>query len=486
MRGLLKSFRYAIRSLLKSPGFTITAVLILGIGIGANTAIFSLVNGVLLKPLPYPRAERLFHLHRPFKNSDDGWIDYPDFADHCAAQHSFVALAAYTWDAFNLGGRGAAEQVPGLYVSGAFFKVMGRPFLLGRPFDEAEDRPDAAPVVVLSEHFWRTHFNANPHIVGTPILLNSRTFQVVGVTPGQADEDSSVEVYAPTNQDPDFAGNRKIRRGAPYYQCVGRLKDGVTRQQAQAELEVIQQNQIAAYPAMDAGFGIRLVPYLDGVVSDYAKTVWLLEIAVACLLLITCANVSNLLLARAQEHLKEISIRAALGAGRLRLITQLLTESLLLAIGGGIIGLGVALWALQAIKNLDSANIPRIQEVTLDAGSLGFVVTVILATTLAAGLFPAWTGSRTNLTSALRQEGDRSGTAGPRRQRSQATLVAVQVALSCLLLTGAGLLMRSLQAIQSVPLGFRTDHILTAEIYLAGTSYPTQPVINVFLDTILE
>jgi putative ABC transport system permease protein len=486
MRGLLKSFRYAIRSLLKSPGFTITAVLILGIGIGANTAIFSLVNGVLLKPLPYPRAERLFHLHRPIKNSDDGWFDYPDFADYCAAQHSFTALAAYTWDAFNLGGRGAAEQVPGLYVSGAFFKVMGRPLLLGRSFDEAEDRPDAAPVVVVSEHFWRTHFNANPNIVGTPILLNSRTFQVVGVTPGQADEDSSVEVYAPTNQDPDFASNRKIRRGAPYYQCVGRLKDGVARQQAQAELEVIQQNQIAAYPAMDAGFGIRLVPYLDGVVSDYAKTVWLLEIAVACLLLITCANVANLLLARAQEHLKELSIRAALGADRLRLITQLLTESLLLAIGGGIIGLGVALWALQAIKNLDSANIPRIQEVTLDAGSLGFVVTVILATTLAAGLFPAWTGSRTNLTSALRQEGDRSGTAGPRRQRSQATLVAVQVALSCLLLTGAGLLMRSLQAIQSVPLGFRTDHILTAEIYLADTNYPTQPVINVFLDTILE
>jgi predicted permease len=486
MRGLLKYFRYAFRSLLKSPGFTITAVLILGIGIGANTAIFSLVNGVLLKPLPYPRAERLFHLHRPFKNSDNGWFDYPDFADYCAAEHSFVALAAYTWDAFNLGGRGAAEQVPGLYVSGAFFKVMGQPFLLGRPFDEAEDRPDAAPVVVLSEHFWRTHFNANPNIVGTPILLNSRTFQVVGVTPGQADEDSSVEVYAPTNQDPEFASNRKIRRGAPYYQCVGRLKDEVTRQQAQAELEVIQQNQIAGYPAMDAGFGIRLVPYLDGVVSDYAKTVWLLEIAVACLLLITCANVANLLLARAQEHLKELSIRAALGADRLRLITQLLTESLLLAIGGGIIGLGVALWALQAIKNLDSANIPRIQEVTLDAGSLGFVVTIVLATTLAAGLFPACTGSRTNLNSALRQEGDRSGTAGPRRQRSQATLVAVQVALSCLLLTGAGLLMRSLQAIQSVPLGFRTEHILTAEIYLADTNYPTQAVINVFLDTILE
>jgi putative ABC transport system permease protein len=486
MRSLISHLRYTIRQLLKSPGFAITAILILGLGIGANTAIFSLVNGVLLKPLAYPRADRLFHLYRSFKDSENGHFDFPDFGDYCAAQRSFIGLAAFSWDAFNLGGRGPAEQVQGLYVSGAFFKVMGRPFLLGLPFDEAEDRPDAEPVVVLSEHFWRTHFNSDPNIAGKTILLNSRTFHVVGVTPGQADEESNVEVYAPNSQDPDFSANKKSRRGAPYYECVGRLKDGVTRQQAQAELEVIQHNQIAAYPAMDAGIGIRLVPYLDGVVSDYAKTVWLLEIAVACLLLITCANVANLLLTRSHDHLKELSIRAALGAGRLRLIAQLLTESLLLAMGGGMIGLGVALWALQAIKNLDSANIPRIQEVTLDAGSLGFVVMVMLLTALASGLFPAWTGSRTNLTSALSQESERSGTAGPRRQRSQATLVALQVALSCLLLTGAGLLVRSLQTIQSVPLGFRTDHILTAEIYLADEKYPTQAASNVFFDTLLD
>jgi putative ABC transport system permease protein len=486
MRTLISNFRYTIRRLQKSLGFTVTAVLILGLGIGANTAIFSLVNGVLLKPLAYPRADRLFVLHRPFKNSNSGGFDYPDFTDYCASQHSFIALAAFTWDGFNLGGSGPAEQVPGLYVSGAFFKVMGRPFVLGRPFDETGDRPDAAPVVVLSEHFWRTHFNSDPNIVGKTILLNSRNFQVVGVTPGQADEESNVEVYAPNNQDPDFARNKKIRRGALYFECVGRLKDGVTRQQAQAELEVIQQNQIAAYPATDAGFGIRLVPYLDDVVRGYSKTVWLLEIAVACLLLITCANVANLLLVRSQDHLKELNIRAALGAGRLRLIAQLLTESLLLAIGGGIIGLGVALWALQAIKNLDAANIPRIQDVTLDAGSMGFVVAVILLTALASGLFPAWRGSRTDLTSALAREGERSGSAGPRRQRSQATLVALQVALSCLLLTGAGLLVRSLQAIQSVALGFRTDHILTAEIYLADEKYSTQATNNVFFDSLLD
>jgi putative ABC transport system permease protein len=459
--------------------------LILGLGIGANTAIFSLVNGVLLKPLPYPNAGRLFHLYRTFKNSNNDGIDYPDFAECCAAQHSFTALAAYNFDWFHLSSEGPVEQIPGLYVSGGFFQVMGRPLILGRPLDEADDRPGSAAVVVLSEHLWRTHFNSDLNIVGRNITLNSRSFQVVGVTPGQADEESNVELYAVTNQDPDFARNKKIRRGSPYYECVARLKDDVTLQQAQADLQVIQGNLVAMYPATDAGYGIRIAPYLEGVVSDYSETVWLLEGAVACLLLITCANIGNLLLARAQERLKEVSIRAALGASRSRLIVQLLTESILLSAGGAIIGVGIAAWSLQAIKNADSSDIPRIQEVTVDGGSLAFILTVMLLTALASGLFPAWTGSKINLAFALNHESERAGT-GNARQRSQAILVAVQVALSCLLLTGASLLMRSLQTIQSVSLGFRTDHILTTEVYLADATYPSQAACNVFLDTLLE
>ncbi len=485
MRSLISHLRYTVRQLLKSPGFTVTAILILGLGIGANTAIFSLVNGVLLKPLPYPNADRLFHLYRTFKNSNTTNLDYPDFADYCASQHSFRALAAYDFDWFHLSSRGPAEQVPGLYVSGAFFEVMGRSLILGRPLDDGDDKPGSVAVVVLSEHLWRTHFDSDPNIIGTSITLNSRSFQVVGVTPGQADEESDVELYAPTNQDPDFAPNKKIRRGAPHYECVSRLKDGVTLQQAQADLEVIQQNLIALYPATDAGFGIRIAPYLDGVVSDYSTTVWLLEAAVACLLLITCANVANLLLVRAQERLKEVSIRAALGASRSRLVAQLLTESILLSFGGAIFGFGIAVWILQAIKSADSSDIPRVQEVTIDNGSLAFVLMVMLVTALASGLFPAWTGSRVNLTSALNREGERTGSSS-HRQRSQAILAAVQVALSCLLLTGAGLLVRSLQAIQSVSLGFRTDHILTAEVYLADAKYPTQAACNVFFDKLLE
>lgn len=241
MRGLISHFRYTIRQLLKSPGFTVTAVLILGLGIGANTAIFSLINGVLLKPLPYPSADRLFHLYRTLKNDNTGNFDYPDFADYCASQHSFTGLAVFGFDWFDLAGQGPTEQIPGLYVSGKFFGVMGRPFILGRPLNEADDTPGSAAVVVLSEQLWRAHFNADPNIIGTSILLNSRSFQVVGVTPGQANEEFNIELYAPTTQDPDFARNKKIRRGAPYYECVSRLKDGVTLQQAQADLEVIQR-----------------------------------------------------------------------------------------------------------------------------------------------------------------------------------------------------------------------------------------------------
>jgi putative ABC transport system permease protein len=484
MRGLIFHLRYTVRQLLKSPGFTVTAVLILGLGIGANTAIFSLVNGVLLKPLPYPNADRLFHLYHTAKADSTNPFDYPDFADYCAAQHSFSALAAYTSDWFHLSGQDSTEQIPGLYVSGAFFEVMGRPLIFGRPLDETDDRPGSAAVVVLSEHLWRTHFNSDPDIIGASIVLNSRSFRVVGITPGQADEGFKVELYIATNQDPDFAPNKKIRRGAFYYDCVARLKDGVTLQQAQADLDVIQQNLVALYPATDAGFGVRIAPYLEGAVSDYSTTVWLLEAAVACLLLVTCANIANLLLVRAQERLREMSIRAALGANRFRLVGQLLTESLVLSTGGAVLGIGVAVWSLQAIKSADSADIPRVQEVTVDNVSLAFVLLVMLATALASGLFPAWTGSRVNLADTLNRQSERSGTSS-HRQRSQAILAVVQVALSCLLLTGAGLLMRSLQAIQSVSLGFRTDHILTAEVYLADAKYPTQTACNVFLDKLL-
>lgn len=461
------------------------AILIFGLGIGANTAIFSLVNGVLLKPLPYLRPERLVQLFQPFQNFDRIPLSYPDFVDFSANQHSFDALTVYRQEDFNLSGRGEAERISGLYVSGAFFNLLGRPFLIGRPFGEAEEKPDSPGVVVLSEHLWRARFHSDANLIGADLLLNGRRFQVVGVTPAQGNEAVQVELYVPIGQSPDFGGLATTTRGSHNFPCIGRLKEGADLRKAQADLEVIRQNLVARYPDTNKAFGIRLVPYLDSAMADYSLTLWLLEGAVACLLLITCANIANLLLARARERRREISIRSALGASRLRLIVQLLLESLVLAVMGGVIGLLFSAWALTAIKGFAPPDIARFQEIGLDAATLLFVLAITLLTALFSGIFPALTNSQINLASSLKQEGDRGGTAGRERQRAQAFLVGGQVALTSVLLIGAGLLARSFQALQSTPLGFNPNHLLTADFYLADKKYATQPDCQAFLDALL-
>jgi predicted permease len=483
MRGLISQLRHTIRLLCKSPGFTIIAVSILALGIGANTAIFSLVNGVLLKPLPYPNADRLVQIFQPFKGQNTAQLDYPDFSDYSASQHTFSSLTAYTDEEFNLSGQGQPERALGFWVSGSFFNVLGRPMLMGRSIGEAEDRPDAVGVVVLSERLWRTKFNSDPKIVGANILLNARSFQVVGVTPGIADEGGKVDLYVPLSQNPDT--QIKERRGFHWFACLGRLKDGVTLQQAQSDFTVISQNLNSKYPAT-AGFGIRLVPYLDSVTSNYSTMLWILESAVLCMLLITCANVANLLLARAQQRRKEITVRSALGASRSRLVSQLLTESLALSGIGAVIGLFLASSMVAAIKLLVPPDIPRFNEFGIDGNSFGFVLAATIFTTLASGFLPAWVISRADVAAALKAEGDRSGAAGPRRRRGQAVLVMAQVALTCLLLVGGGLLTRSFVALENAPLGFRTDHVLTAHLYLADAKYSTQSASKLFLKTLLH
>lgn len=485
MRSLLSYLRHTIRLLIKTPGFTIMAILIFGMGIGANTAIFSLVNGVLLKPLPYPHAERLVQVFQPFRNFDRLPLSYPDYLDFSANQHSFDALMIYRQEDFNLSGRGAPERISGLYVSGGFFSVLGRPFLLGRPFGEAEAKPDAPGVVVISERLWRTRFHSDANIIGADLSLNGKRFQVVGVTPAQANEALQVELYVPLAQDPEFGGLLTSNRGSHNFSCIGRLKEGVDIRAALADLEVIRQNLAARY-AEDKAFGLRLVPYLDSVMTDYSLTLWLLEGAVACLLLITCANIANLLLARARERRREISIRSALGASRLRLILQLMLESLVLSVVGGLVGLLLSGWALTAIKTLAPHDVARFQEISLDVGTLGFVLLITLFTALLSGLFPALINSEIPLASALKQEGDRSGTAGRERHRAQACLVAGQVALTSILLVGAGLLARSFEALQNTRLGFSPQHVLTADIYLADKKYAADADCQTFFDRALE
>lgn len=485
MRCLISHLRQTVRRLTKTPAFTIAAILILGLGIGANTAIFSLVNGVLLKPLPYPQPERLVELFQPFQGLNQIPLSYPDYLDFVAGQHSFDALTVFQQEDFNLSGRGVPQRISGLYVSGSFFSVLGRPFLLGRPFGEAEEKPDAPGVVVISEHLWRTRFHSDTNILGNDLALNGKSFRVVGVTPAQGDETTQVELYVPLGQNPYFGTLVTTNRGNHNFTCIGRLKAGVNTRQALADLEVIRQNLAARYADTDKAFGIRLVPYLDSAMTDYSMTLWLLQAAVACLLLITCANIANLLLARARERRREISIRAALGAGRMRLVVQLLLESAVLASTGAVIGLLFAGWALAGIKNMAPTNVARFQEIGLDAGSLVFVFVITLLTAMFAGLFPALVNSQINLASALKQEGDRAGTSGRERHRAQAFLVAGQVALTSVLLIGAGLLARSFQAMQSVPLGFNPKHTLTADVYLADKKYATQAACQAFCDALL-
>jgi putative ABC transport system permease protein len=305
------------------------------------------------------------------------------------------------------------------------------------------------------------------------------------VTPAQANEAVRVELSVPMGQSPFFGTPATTNRGNHNYSCIGRLKEGVDLRTAQADLEVIRQNLVARYPDTDKAFGIRLVPYVDSAMADYSLTLWLLEGAVACLLLITCANIANLLLARARERRREISIRSALGASRLRLIFQLLLESLLLAAVGGVIGLSLSAWALTVIRTLSPPDIARFQEIGLDTGTLVFVLVITLLTALFSGLLPALVNSETNLASALKQEGDRGGTAGRERHRAQAFLVGGQVALTSILLIGAGLLARSFQALQATPLGFAPNHILTADFYLADKKYATQPDCQAFFGALL-
>jgi putative ABC transport system permease protein len=454
---------------MKSPGFTITAILILGLGIGANTAIFSLINGVLLKPLPYPKGDRLVRIYQPTQDVPQMNMAYSDYVDFRPAQHTLQDLTLIGADDFQITGDTEPERLDGAYVPGNFFAVMGRPFLLGRPFGEKEEKA-AANVVVLTDGLWRKRFHGDPKVIGRNITLNGRSLEIIGVTPQQGNEIERIDLYVPFTLNPRYK-DVSSRRSGHMFECVGRLKDGVSIEQAQADFEVINRNLITRYPDTSAPFGVKLVPLLNSVVSDYSMTLWLLGGAVLCLLLITCANTANLLLARARERTKEITVRAALGASRERLIVQLLSESLILALLGGGVGLLTACWGVSLIKMFDPGQITRLQTIAIDGTALSFVFGLTLLTALLFGLLPALVLSRANLASTLRDEGGRTGTAGRERQRSQSILVIGQVALASVLLIAAGLLLRSFLALQSVPLGFNGHNILTADVYLADSKY---------------
>ncbi|HEX6562729.1 MAG TPA: ABC transporter permease, partial [Chthoniobacterales bacterium] len=479
----------------KAPGFTIAAVLILGFGIGANTAIFSLIDAVILKPLPFPEPDRLVQICEPYQNQQFTGLDYPDYVDIAAAQHTFSAVGVVMGGMFDLKVNGEPQHLQLDFISPSMFKVSGLPPLLGRVFTEQEDVPNGPFVVTLSEQCWRSRFHSDPNIIGKNIVLSENSFQVIGVVPGQANDwgPPPAEVYAPIHLLVPL-GMVSTNRGYPlelrdvhYYVCIGRLKPGVNLAQAEADLETIHNNLLVRYPDTNRGYGLRAIPLLESMLTDYAATTWLLGAAVLCLLLISCANVANLLFARGLQRRREMSIRSALGATRWRLIAQLLTETLILSFLGGTLGLGIALASAETIKRLSPPGLYRFQELSLNLNALLFVFAVILLTSLLAGLIPAWNLSRASSAPALKDEGGRAVTSGLQRQRTQSILVTAQVALACVLLIAAGLLVRSFEAAQNIPLGFNPHHVLTVGVALNSVKYETDGVqTRAFWDALMS
>ncbi|MFZ0639862.1 MAG: ABC transporter permease [Candidatus Acidiferrales bacterium] len=463
MNTLLQDVRYALRMLAKSPGFMAIAILTLALGIGANTALFSVINGVLLNPLPYPHPQQLVALYSRTTQFSESSISYPNFLDWQRDNRSFAALAAYRGDSFNMTGAGEPERLRTEMVSADFFSLLGVQPVVGRLFTAQDDHAGAAPVVLLSEGFWRRKFGASPQIVGQPISLNGTPYTVLGVIPAtfyfRGNNFRLSDIYVPLGQwtDATFL-DRRVSMGLD---AVGRLKDGVTFEQARSDMDGVAQNLAKAYPDANKGTGISLFPLKDDMVGDVAPLLYVLLGAVGFVLLIACVNIANLLLARSTGRTREFAIRAALGAGRWRVVRQLLTESILLSVAGGILGLLLAAWGTRAAIRVLPQALPRSGSVGLDAHVLFFTLGVSLFAGILFGLAPAFKASQSNLHEALKEGG--RGSSGA-RHRMQGVFVVAETALALILLVGAGLMIRSLVQLWGVNPGFDPHNLLTFNI----------------------
>ncbi|HMJ88051.1 MAG TPA: ABC transporter permease [Vicinamibacterales bacterium] len=464
--------RYAFRTLRRNPGFAIVVLLTLALGIGANAAIFSVVNGVLLRPLPYRDADRLMVIRGDLKRP--GLNDIPasagEYVDYRDRSHAFEQVAAYDTVGFNLTGGGEPERVDGAIVSTTLFSLLGASAQVGRTLVADEDQPGRDDVVVLSHSLWTRRFSANPAIVGQTIPVDGRPAQVVGVMPAAFQfPDRSIEIWKPFLLDADALSDNN--RGSHGYTALARLKAGISRQQAQADLNAVTAAFKADHPGnYRNGFGATLRPLQEEIVGDTGRPLIVLLGAVAIVLLIACANVANLLLARAASRRKEIALRTALGASRGRLVRQLMTESVLVSAIGGLIGLGLAAWGVDLLIASAPDSIPRIQEVGVDARVAGFTALVSLATGLVFGLVPALRASRAPLNDALK-EGGRAG--GGVHGFAGRALVVSEVALSLVLLIAAGLLIHSFTRLQDVAPGFDSSRLLTFRLSLPESRYTT-------------
>jgi putative ABC transport system permease protein len=490
MHDLLQDLRFGLRSFRRAPGFTLVAVLTLALGIGATTAIFSVVNAVLLRPLPYRDAERIVMVwmdNRP-QNMPEDIHSWPNFADLRTQSAAFARLAAYRRGGYNLTG-GCAEgtcepqRVNAAVSTADLFAVLGTTPALGRPYTADEETPGRDNVAVISHGLWTRQFGGDPAAVGRTVRLNGRERTVVGVMPrGFAFPAADTDVWVPLALSPEA---REQRSSYSLY-VVGRLAPGTTLAGARADVGTVWNRLTQQYPTAFRDYGVNLVPLPEQVVGRALRTaLWVMLGAVGAVLLIGCANVANLMLSRAAARQREVTVRVALGAGRRRLVQQLLTESVLLAAVGGAFGMLLAWGGLRALTRLAPADIPRLDEVGVDGVVLAVAVVVIVAAGVAFGLVPALHASRPDLAGTLR-ESARGGTGGRQGNRTRHLLVGAQVALVVVLLTTAGLLTRSFVRLQQVQLGFRPDHLLTLRVSLPAAKYPDDPQRLAFYDRLLE
>jgi len=464
---LIQDVRYAIRMLGKNPGFALIAILTLGLGIGANTAIFSVVNGVLLRPLPYPEPSQLVALSEKTMNFESSSISYPNFLDWQRSNSAFASMAAYRNDDFSITGSGEAERVRVGMVSAGFFEILGVHPVRGRVFKPEEDRLGTTPVALISAGLWQRKFGSAPDIIGKSITMNGDGYTVIGILPAGFHLESTnferiKDVYIPIgqNKDPLFH-DRTVHPGM---RAIGRLKPGVTLAAAQADMDRIATNLATAYPDADKGAGIGIMPLKKDIVGDVQPYLLILLGAVGFVLLIACVNVANLQLSRSTTRAREFAIRAALGASQSRVIRQLLTESILLALAGGALGLSLATWGIQAALRALPENLPRAQEVGLDGRVLMFTLAASTLAGVMFGLVPALKTSRPNLQSTLKESG-RGGSGA--RHRAQGVFVVIEMAMALVLLTGAGLMVRSLVGLWSVYPGFNPRGVLTFAVSLS-------------------
>jgi predicted permease len=481
MGTLLQDLRFSIRMLLKNPGFAAIAILTLALGIGANTALFSVVNGVLLNPLEYPHSEQLVTVYGKTPGFARAPISYLNFLDWQRATRTFSSMALYRNEPYNLTGTGEAELVGGSMISADFFPTLGVTPVLGRNFRTDDDRAGAAPVVMLGGGLWKRKFGSSPDVIGKSIVLNGASYTIVGVVPPSFNfYGSERDLYTPAGQwtDPSFL-DRRIEVSA---HAIARLKPGVTLAQAKADMDAISENLAAAYPEADKDIGLNLVSMKQDIVGNVQPFLLVLLAAVGFLLLIVCANVANLLLARSMGRSREFAIRAALGANQTRVIRQLLTESVLLAGLGGALGILLAFWGTKAVLATLPGALPRADEVSLDSHVLFFTTALSLLAGIVFGLAPALKTSRVNLLDILKE----SGGSGGGRHRLHGVFVAVEVALALVLLVGAGLMIRSLTALWRVDPGFNPNHAITFFLSLPAdpntTSAETRARLRLFDD----